>query len=196
MHEFLKKLKSRYLMEAVISILAGLVFAILPDWSVSVLGYLVGAVLLTYGVVLLINGAMTSQTPILTLAVILIVVGVVAFFFTQQLLDILFWIFGIFIAVRAAFYLKKSLDLKEIGERHWWVHFILACVLLLVGFYVMFDPFQFRRAVVIVMGISLIVDGIEGIVVYCRLHAAVKNAKDAMKNNDRIYVDSEEPKDS
>ena len=72
---------------------------------------------------------------------------------------------GIFMLFDGAFKLQTTIDAKRFGIKYWWLILTLAILTCACGFLLIFNPFDGIRIIAIMLGISLVVDGIQNLCV-------------------------------
>ena len=179
------------MIEAVIGIMIGLVFVLFPHWALNTVGLLIGLLVAVYGVVLLLNGIMAKSNPMILLGALLLAVGAVVACSSSGIFMWILVIVGVLLIFRGVLYMQRSLGMRSAGYQSWWTHMIAAALILALGLCVVWNPFYAKNIAVILLGVCLIVNGVEGLVMR---HLIERVIKKRAKKKDRIYVDSEEPK--
>lgn len=72
---------------------------------------------------------------------------------------------GIRIIVDSLFKLQVAIDLKRMGLRRWWSILLFSIISVLFAFLLMLNPFEGSVTLMIFIGVSLIIDGIQSIYV-------------------------------
>ena len=154
---------------ALLAVIIGVLFIVLPDSSSDVLCAISGIVLMVAGVVAIVAFASYG------------------FFFSGHALkDLLTVIFGIFIVIDGSTSIADSIECARAHVEGWVGMLILSVVTVVLGGLVMFGPFD---TVMIFAGISLIIDGICDIIMICVFSHKVREAKKILHDKDDvIYI--------
>lgn len=96
------------------------------------------------------------------------------------LTDILSVMIGLLVLVDSVFKLQVAVDSRRMGAHSWWVTLVCTVVCLVLGILLVFNPFDGKQVLTIMMGVSLIVDGVQNLctVVYAAIF--VKDVKAAV----------------
>ena len=177
--KLLKKLKTNIVISALLCILFGIVLVVWPDLSMQIVCTAVGAFLLIGGGVRLAVYFMTRDGSVyaqmnLAMGIVLAVVGVWILLQPDKVLAIIPIIVGIVIILHGVNNLRQAVTLCQEKYDKWWVVLILG--LLTVGFGVLLivRPFEALDTVVMMIGISLIFDGISDIWIVSRIYRVAK----------------------
>lgn len=187
----LKRAKWSYLIFSFFLCLMGLALMIWPEISAETFCLIIGAVSLIYGIVKIVGyfrqGAAAYSLFQLDLAggIFLVVIGTILLIHPAYILTILPVVVGFYMIIDGVVKVQTSIDAKRYGLRAWWL--VLACALLCVGLgvYLLFNPFEGGALLMVVIGVSILFDGVQNI------FDAVYTAK-MMKNLRRAF---EEPID-
>ena len=95
------------------------------------------------------------------------------------------YIFSFYIIVDAISGIENSFLLKNLGASNWFINLILSCVLIAAGVYMLFNPSSAVATASVWMGIILILDGVESIVLVAR----IRSMGDRFYRNMRDMVD-------
>ncbi len=189
MRNFLFLLREKRILGAVIGILSGLVLVLFPNWALHTAGILLGLFLAAYGLVILLDGVLANMKPLIFLGAVLLVLGAIIAFFSS---DMLMWLLisaGIFLIFRGVLYAQRALRMRSGGYRHWWGYLVCACLILLLGFFVVLNPFGAKNIVIVMLGICLVFNAVEGMLMQHMLVRGMQNRK----ASHYIYVESEDP---
>lgn len=179
-----KKLKFNFVIAAILYLALGVVLIGWPDVTSNIICYVIGAVLLIYGIVgIIFFLAAKEKTAALAMQLI---VGVLAaalgvVFLTQPALiqSILPFLMGLFIIIVSLLSAKRAFELRRYRYPKWWAALLLAIVAIALGVLILFHPYMAAQTVVVVIGIVFLYVGV------CDLWAIWKvsrAAKDYQKN--------------
>lgn len=180
--KFLKRLKTNIVISALLCILLGIVLVVWPDLSIQVVCTAVGAVLLIGGGVRLAvyfmsrDGSVYAQMNLI-MGIILAVVGVWILLQPDKVLAIIPIIVGIVIILHGANNLRQAFTLCRDKYDKWWVVLILGLLTVGFGVLLVLRPFEALDTVVMLIGISLIFDGISDIWIVSRIYRTAKILK-------------------
>lgn len=161
--KFLKKISLSDLLPSLVLMLVGLVFILIPGIVFSALGYIVGGALLLFGGMQVVtslaaHGALGFSG---VTGVVLAVFGVIVLCFQKTILELIFIVIGILILLDGLAKLLSALAAKAVGQRDWLFLLVWAILVMGFGILILANPFQSSNAVVIFLGISVLVDGLQ-----------------------------------
>ncbi|MDE5722077.1 MAG: DUF308 domain-containing protein [Clostridia bacterium] len=163
----------------------GIIIIAMPDISEKVIGITVGILLIISGVFKL--GGYFSKDLFrlafqydLQLGIALIVFGIGVLVKTQEIINFVCIVFGISIFVDGLFKASIAFDAKKFGIKRWYVILTVALVGCVAGALLIFFPSESLRALIILLGVSLIWEGILNAVVILN---TVKIVKHQMPDN-------------
>lgn len=174
---WMQQAKRFYILLSVAIILLGLVVAIWPMASLYTICYLVGAFSILFGIVKLISyfsrdGAGLAFQFDLALGALAIVLGLILCFHPGNVVSLLQLIIGLFILIDGLAKLRTALDAKRMGLVRWWSILIAALLSVGAGLLLVFNPFAGARALMTLLGITLIIEGVQNlyVVIYTTRH--------------------------
>ncbi len=186
----LKKWKRGYGALTILAMGLGLCLVLWPGISGEILCYVFGLVLLVAGVIQIRSYfrrgfAMLLRRYELPLGILDGILGLYFLSRPGNVLLLLPVIVGIIILVDSVFKLQSALELRQLGEGNWWSVLALALVNILLALFLLLNPFEGSMSLMVYLGISLIVEGIQGLTF---LHHIVKTIR-ATAPIDVDYVD-------
>ena len=161
----LKMIKNIYLLLIVCSILVGAVLLIWPQMGVSVMCKVYGAFLLIYGLGKL-SGYFTGDLFQLAfqydfgLGIVSLILGFVLLLRTEHIVEFLAVCIGIFMLVDATLKIQTAIDAKKFGISKWWLILAVAFIACVCGILLLVRPSESIRVIIVLMGISLLAEGI------------------------------------
>lgn len=168
----------------------GVLLIALPDFSAALLGIICGVILTLFGVVKLIGYFSKDLYRLafqydLTFGIVLIAIGIVILVRPESVLNFICIALGLTILADGVSKVRTSFEAKRFGIREWWL--ILASAILTggMGLVLMFRPAESVRVMMIILGVTLL---LEGILNFCTVITAVKIIKHQQPD---IIVDSE-----
>ena len=179
---FLRKLKTNIVISALLCILLGIVLVVWPDLSMQIVCTAIGVVLLIGGGVRLVvyftakDGSVYAQMNLI-MGIILAVVGVWILLQPNKVLAIIPIIVGIVIILHGVNNLRQAVMLCKEQYDKWWVVLILGLLTVGFGALLVYNPFEALDAAVMLIGISLIYDGVSDIWIVSRVYRMAKMLK-------------------
>ncbi|MBE7055984.1 MAG: DUF308 domain-containing protein [Ruminococcaceae bacterium] len=163
MKNFIKYIKSSYMLTAILYALLGILMLIWPEIITRIVCYGFGSLLMIYGLIQIIanfsNKAKTKFSGINTVNG-LISSGIGIFFIVkyQILTDSIGFVMGLVIIIDSFIKFQKSLELQKHNYSLWWVGLLLTFLTIALGVLVFINPFgtqgiaRFVGACLVVMG--------------------------------------------
>lgn len=180
----LKRAKWGYILYSFLLSLLGLALIIWPETSAETFCIIIGAISLIYGIVKVVEyfarGAVTYAFFQFDLAggVFLTIIGVVLLLHPKYILLFLPVVIGFYMIIDGVMKVQTSIDAKRFGLRAWWLILTGALLCTALGMYLLFNPLEGGAVLMIVIGVSMLFDGIQNI--FSALYTAkmVKNMQD------------------
>ena len=166
-----------------------------PGTSVVWLGRLLGVRMIVFGAIKLVGYFSRDLFRLafqydLAFGILLIALGIVTLARPNGAMSFLCIVFGIPVLADGLFKIQISLDAKRFGIGQWWLLLLLAALTCVIGLLLVIRPSDAARALMVLMGISLLLDGILNICVAWFCVKIVRNQRP-----DGIDEESEELKD-
>jgi len=164
------KAKSSVIISSIIFLLLGLTLIIWPSVMRKILCYVLGLLVLGFGVFRLI--CFIKQNPgtgpmTLAVGIICIILGIFILIKADAIAKVFSFVIGLALIADSIFNIYNSIMLKKEGGS-WLVYFIASIVLLGIGILLLFDPFTVIDTAMIFGGIFMIINGGIGIYVYLK----------------------------
>ena len=116
-----------------------------------------------------------------------VIAGAMVIWRAAEVANIMAVVIGLFILVDCVFKLQVALDSKRMGASSWWVTLLFTCICMVLGCLLIFDTFKGQQVISIMMGVSLVADGLQnlctviyGAIFVREVKAAVHDAVDEM----------------
>lgn len=182
--------KIGYLILSALLCVLGVVLIAMPDFSVSMLGVLCGILLIVFGCVRLIGYFSKDLYRLafqydLTSGVILIALGAILLTHPKSLMSFLCVTMGLFLLCDGLFKLQIAVESKRFGIPEWWLILVFAVVTSLCGVALMLRPGEGGEVMTILLGVSLLAEGILNL-------STVLTAVKIVKNQRPDVIDAEE----
>lgn len=172
--ELLKKLKKDTVATCVIEIALGLLLAVFPDILPTVTAYIIGVLLIAYGVNDIIKGSKSGQG--ITGGVIMTVIGVLCVIFAKSLIiNIISFVFGAFFIIKGAISLASGAENVKVSRFDGVLEIIFAAITLIFGVVLILVPSN-GKIFFVLCGVFLIVNGITDLIDILAISEKVKNA--------------------
>lgn len=167
--ENLKRWKWGYWILTLLVMFLGICLILWPGISAGVLCNLMGAVLLVMGGVRMICYFQRGISALwhryeLPLGLLDALLGVYFLSHPTNVLLLLPVVVGIMILVDSAFKLQTALEVRTLGVRNWWTMLVLSIISILVAIYLICNPFEGTMTLTVYLGLSLVIDSIQGLV--------------------------------
>lgn len=166
--DYFKCAKWSYIAISAAMIIAGILFIAFPSTSAVAICYAVGILITLFGAIKLISYFSNDMFRLafqfdLALGIFSVVAGVLIILHPGNIAVVMPVIIGVFVLVDGALKIQTSHDARLFGLVYWWgilVFGILSCI---CGLLLILNPFEGASALMILLGISLIADGIQNI---------------------------------
>ena len=161
----LKLVKNIYIVMSLLFCVLGIFLMARPKSSVKMLCVLMGIMLILYGAIK-ISGYFTRDAFCLAFqfdlafGILLMAVGVILIARKNFAVDLIFSVFGILILADALFKVQMSVDAKRFGLALWWQILLIALVTGVIGFLVFIRPFEAAAMMMVLVGFSILLEGI------------------------------------
>ncbi len=185
----LKTVKTVYSAVAVLECILGLVMLCYPGFSLSALGIILGIGLVLFGVVELIayfsgSAPLILSRNVLAGGIFFIILGVLVLTNPLGLMNFICIVIGVGILADSLFKLQSVLDVRQFMSRgSWWLVFAALLLSVLAGILLVFWPGESGRALIVLLGIGLLLNGAFNIFDVVYVTRYVKEFKDYYHNN-------------
>lgn len=143
----------------------GIILFAVPDFSVSAIGFICGALLIAFGIVRLIGYFSKDLYRLafqydLAFGIMMMALGTVMVFHPDSLMNFICLALGISFLTDGLFKIQIAVDSKKFGIQKWWIIFSLAIVTVVFGAVLIARPDKSIRILTILMGICMFCEGI------------------------------------
>lgn len=179
MRNILQEQRRSSIIAAVITIFMGLLLILVPNRSVRFLCGLLGAALMITGIVYILgwfSRRRQGDFPAWFLIPGLILVSLGLWLLTNpaSVIVLLQFIFAAILLFHGIIDLQGAVVLIRNRFYRWWLDLALAAVTIVLGMVILINPFQTFEMLTLLIGISLIYDGISDLVLIHRLTQALR----------------------
>lgn len=166
------------IISAALCLLGAMLIAV-PDFSAALLGIICGIILTLFGVIKLIGYFSKDLYRLafqydLIFGIVLIAVGGVILARPESVLNFICIALGLTVLADGISKIRISVESKRFGIREWWLILASAILTSAMGLVLMFRPAQSVRVMMIILGVTLL---LEGILNLCTVITAVKIIK-------------------
>lgn len=160
-----EKMKTNLILNALLTILIGILFIANPGRSGILIAAIAGAVILISGIIDVIRFLGTknrdmSASGVLVLGIAKLILGVIILTHTGAMLTLLIYLFGLFVLFGGIHSLSGALRLKKSDISGWPAHLTLAVLIIAAAVFMLFFPFAVVETAITISGVILIVDGV------------------------------------
>ena len=188
----MKAAKTGYIVVSALLCVLGLVLIIFPAFSAEAFGIIAGIMMIVFGAVRLVGFFSRDLYRLafqydLPFGILLVALGVVFLLHLQSLVSFICISLGLYIMADGLFKIQIALEAKRFGIGQWWLILALALVTGVLGLVLLLNPAGGSRLIMILLGISLLS---EGVLNFSTVITAVKIVKN--QQPDSIDVEFEE----
>ena len=158
-----------FIVAAIAYIVLGVFMVMHPQETENGIHIVFGVIMLIYGAVNIVSFFLNKDSEEnlffeLCFGVIAAAVGLFALIAPQIIRDILFYAIGVIVVIDGAINVKRAFNLKAYGMRYWYVMLIISCVAIVAGIAAVVLRNFVIDFIVVMLGISLIYEGVSSIV--------------------------------
>lgn len=152
------------LLSVALCVLGGVLIAV-PDFSAALLCRLVGVTMLLFGAVKIIGYCSKDLYRLafqydLAFGILLIALGGILLIRPDTMVQMICIIMGVCVLADALLKIQISIDSKAFGLEKWWLILVTAILTGVAGFLLVLRPMESARAVMILLGVTLITEGL------------------------------------
>ena len=177
----LRCIKNTYLSASLLLIIIGALFVVFSDQALRVICIITGAALTVFGVIKIVGYFSKDLYKLafqfdLALGAVLILIGVLMIVKPSSI-ETLIVLLGAFLLFDGAFKIQTAADAKKFGIKSWGMFLLFAVATMICGLILIFSPFEAATVMLKLLGISIIIDGIQNIFITAYTVKATKNAE-------------------
>ena len=157
----LKKIINSYLIVFVAEAVIGLLLLINPEIFTDTISYILGGILLAFGILKLIAYFRENnfENDIL-MAIILCATGIFIIAKPDFIFKILAFFFGVYMLCQGLYSIKCALLIKEYNKDNWITSMIMAVLTTILGLVIVLNPFGTIKTTLNILGVALIISAI------------------------------------
>lgn len=172
-------------------ILLGLILVIFPEKSTLIICYSVGILLLVGGVFKIVGYFRAKGTEIfgslgLVGGSLLCVGGLIIVLRPDMLTSFITTMLAVILIADGVIKIQYAIDLSRVGGERWWLVLTAGIIMTLLGILALLNPFGTVAAIMIIIGILLIVDGILDLIMLVYVAKTLKVFNDALLAQDAL----------
>ena len=178
----MKTAKIGYIVLSAVLCVLGLVLILFPEFSTSMLGVACGIVLILFGIVKLVGYFSRDLYRLafqydLACGCLLILLGAVMLLRPDSLLNFICVALGIYILTDGLFKIQIAVDARRFGLRRWWLILTEAILAAILGLVLIFRLTDSARVLTVLLGITMLAEGILNLSTVITAVKIVKNQK-------------------
>lgn len=182
-----KRIKWAYVLVSVFFIVIGVLLILNPETSMMMLCRVLGIGAIVFGIVRVIGYFLRELDGValrydFASGVFAVIAGAMVIWRAAEVANIMAVVIGLFILVDCVFKLQVALDSKRMGASSWWVTLLFTCICMVLGCLLIFDTFKGQQVISIMMGVSLVADGLQNLCTVIYAAIFVKEVKTAVHN--------------
>lgn len=161
----MKIAKIGYIVMSIVFCVVGVLLIVLPELSLLLVGRALGVAMIIFGCIKLVGYFSKDLFRLafqydLEFGILLIALGFIVLIKPDNVMNFIFIALGIAILADGLFKVHIALDSKEFGISTWWLILSLAILTGLVGLLLVFRPAESSQLLTVLLGISLLAEGI------------------------------------
>ena len=174
--------KTGYMLTAAVTLAAGLILLIWPKFSMKLICYLAGAILIVGGIFRIVGYFSKDLYRLafqfdLAFGILTVVVGLIMVLHPDGVVSFIHFIVGILVLMDGLLKVQTTLDAKRFGLTEWWLIGVAALLTVLFGLLLVVNPFGSAVVLLRFMGITLLCEGILNLCVAGYAVKVIKKAK-------------------
>ena len=172
--------KIGYVIMSVVFCVVGILFMVRSDVSTVALGYALGGAMIVFGIIKMVGYFSKDLFRLafqydLELGIVLTVLGIIVLAKPFDVMNFIFIAMGIAILTDSLFKARIAYDAKRFGITVWWMILALAIISGVIGVMLTIRPWESARMLTVLLGISLLSDGVLNLCVAISTVKIIKN---------------------
>lgn len=174
--------KLGYIIISILLCVLGVVLIAVPDFSASLLCWIGGLLLILFGLVKIIGYCSKDLYRLafqydLAFGILLIALGAILILRTDTMIHVIWAFLGVFILADALLKIQIAIDSRVFGIHQWWLIFAMAILTGIVGFMLVLRPSESAQVIMVLLGISLLFEGVLNLVTILTAVKIIRNQK-------------------
>lgn len=164
----IKSWRNGTIISSLIILILGISFIIWPKESAELLARILALVVLGGGIIelaLFFWGKRSGFTDViaLTSSVVLLCISIFLLLRPDLILNFFNVAFGIVIIIIGIQHVGQSLFIVRYARELWWISFLIGIAAVIMGILILINPFSATNAAMMLIGITLIIEGVAGL---------------------------------
>lgn len=181
-NKWIQAAKLGYIVISVLLCVLGIVLIVAPDFSVSLLCWIGGLLLILFGIVKIIGYYSRDLYRLafqhdLAFGILMMALGVILIVRSDIVMNVFCIFLGICILADALLKIQTAMDARTFGIRRWWLIFTVAVLTGAVGFLLVLRPSESARAIAVLLGAALIFEGLLNLITILTAVRILRNQK-------------------
>ncbi|MCD8023855.1 MAG: DUF308 domain-containing protein [Lachnospiraceae bacterium] len=185
--ELFKKIRVNLTVNAILTILVGILFVVNPTGTTGTIALIAGIAILVSGIIdisryvsgrdyaLMMSGSLFG-------GVIKCVLGLFMITHTGTIITLLTYILSVFVIIGGVNCLENATQLKKANVSGWAVNMVLSVLILIAGIWMLFYPFDAVSTAITIVGVILIADGLNELFTSWRMKKIGRDFRQTMKD--------------
>lgn len=157
--------KTGYIIISSLLCVLGILLIAVPDFSVSAVGTICGAILIAFGIVRLVGYFSKDLYRLafqydLAFGILMITLGAIMLWHPDSLISFICITLGLSFLADGLFKIQIAIESKTFGIREWWLILALAIITVIFGGILIARPSESSRILAVLVGISMLCEGI------------------------------------
>lgn len=157
--------KIGYVIVSLLLCVLGVVMIVVPDFSASLIGTLCGIVLIVFGAFKLVGYFSKDLYRLafqydLAFGILTLALGIIILLNPDNIMNFICVVLGVAVLADGLLKIQIALDSKRFGIRKWWLILAVAFIACVCGILLLLRPSESIRVIIVLMGISLLAEGI------------------------------------
>lgn len=170
MTAFLNTVRSNIVVQAVLFLVIGVVLLLMPDITLVMAVYAVGAIFALSGVASLINyfrtdNAIERSPSVLTAGIFFLIIAAIMFVFPEVIAGVFSVALGVILVLCGIVNAVRSLDMRGLQGNAWIPFLVLSIITVIGGVVVIWNPFDTTVLFVMVLGTLFIINGVSDLLI-------------------------------
>lgn len=181
--------KYGYIILSTLFCVLGITLIVVPDFSVKLLCWIGGILLILFGCVKIVGYISKDLYRLafqfdLAFGILLIALGAILILRTDAMVHMICILLGICILADALLKVQIAIDSKVFGIQRWWLILGAAIITGIIGFLLVFRPFESLEVVMVLLGLALLSEGVLNLI-------TVLTAVKIFRHQSPIEIDAE-----
>lgn len=161
----MKTAKIGYIAISSMLCILGILLIAIPDFSVSIIGIICGAMLIIFGIIRLVGYLSRDLYRLafqydLALGIMMMALGAVMILHPISLINFICITLGISFLADGLFKIQIAIDSKRFGIREWWLILAMSIITALFGMLLIMRISESRRILTVLIGINMLFEGL------------------------------------